>query len=225
LGFENCTEIAEPVSLAVTGAMPEWLEGTLHRNGPGVFDIPASRGRTVHINHWFDGLAVLHRFELRDGQVVYRNRHIARGLERYIKKRGRADYFSFANDPGLNLFQKILTVFRGPPCDPETGRTVQNVDVTVGRLGAERFITRIDANVLQPFDPETLEPGRLLRYSDLNPAFEGQLSAAHSQYDIERREFFNYALKLGRGGSYTVFCIPDEEPSGHVLARFKAPPG
>lgn len=39
LGFENCSEIAEPVSLTVTGPMPTWLEDTLYHNGPGVFDI------------------------------------------------------------------------------------------------------------------------------------------------------------------------------------------
>lgn len=224
LGFENCTEVTEAVSLPFDGSMPSWLRGTLYRNGPGVFDVPTARDGTVHIDHWFDGLAVLHRFEILDGTITYRNRHIARGLERYIGERGRADYLSFANDPCLNVFEKVMTQFRGGPNDPDTGRAVQNADVTVGRLGADQFVCKTDGNVLQPFDPNSLEPAELTSYTGINPDFEGQLSAAHSQYDLERREFFNYTLKLGRDSCYTVFCIPDDDPSGHVLAKFEAPP-
>ena len=39
------------------GQLPDWLEGSLIRNGPGTFRVGERRYR-----HWFDGLAMLHRF-------------------------------------------------------------------------------------------------------------------------------------------------------------------
>ena len=57
--------------LELTGELPEWLTGSLLRTGPARWDLP---GGTV--NHWFDGLAQLHRFSFRDGAVSYGSRFL-----------------------------------------------------------------------------------------------------------------------------------------------------
>lgn len=44
------------------GNIPSWLQGTLLRNGPGIFSV----GDTSY-NHWFDGLAIMHSFAFKDG--------------------------------------------------------------------------------------------------------------------------------------------------------------
>lgn len=44
------------------GLLPDWLEGTLIRNGPGLFSV----GETSY-NHWFDGMALLHSFSIKNG--------------------------------------------------------------------------------------------------------------------------------------------------------------
>lgn len=46
-----------------TGQIPPWLQGTLLRNGPGMHTV----GESTY-NHWFDGLALLHSFAIRDGE-------------------------------------------------------------------------------------------------------------------------------------------------------------
>jgi beta,beta-carotene 9',10'-dioxygenase len=66
-GFRSLTvETPAPVALAVTGTLPAWLAGTLLRTGPAKFEVGA---RTY--NHWFDGLAMLHRFAIANGGVTY----------------------------------------------------------------------------------------------------------------------------------------------------------
>ena len=50
-------ETPEPVTLEVSGTLPSWLEGALLRTGPSKFEVGARS-----YNHWFDGLAMLHRF-------------------------------------------------------------------------------------------------------------------------------------------------------------------
>ncbi len=64
-GFRSLTaEIAAPVALPVSGTLPSWLKGTLLRTGPSKFEV----GNRSY-NHWFDGLAMLHRFAFGEGGV------------------------------------------------------------------------------------------------------------------------------------------------------------
>lgn len=44
------------------GALPEWLSGKLIRNGPGCFEVGDTK-----LNHWFDGMAMLHSFTIQSG--------------------------------------------------------------------------------------------------------------------------------------------------------------
>lgn len=224
IGFTNCNEVVEPISLTVEGDLPAWLSGTLLRNGPGVFEIETGTGTSHSLDHWFDGLAVLHRFTIHDGAVRYRNAHLARGLERRIADRGHADHISFGNDPCQGLFGKFFTLFRRDVTDPDTGRSVQNTGVTVGKLPDDRLVSKTDANLLQFIDWKTLDAREPCRYADLDERFEGQLAAAHSQKDLGRNRLVNYALKLGRTGQYTVFSVAEDPEEHRVLARFEAAP-
>lgn len=45
------------------GSLPSWLQGTLLRNGPGLFSVGHSE-----YNHWFDGLSLIHSFSFRNGE-------------------------------------------------------------------------------------------------------------------------------------------------------------
>lgn len=45
------------------GTLPDWLQGSLVRVGPGIFSV----GETSY-NHWFDGMALMHSFTIKDGK-------------------------------------------------------------------------------------------------------------------------------------------------------------
>ena len=53
----------------ISGKIPEWLEGSLIRNGSGIFEIGETK-----MNHLFDGLSVIHRFAIHQGKASYQNR-------------------------------------------------------------------------------------------------------------------------------------------------------
>ena len=53
------------------GEIPPWLTGSLLRTGPAKFEVGAHTMR-----HWFDGLAMLHRFTIAGGKVSYANRFL-----------------------------------------------------------------------------------------------------------------------------------------------------
>ena len=72
VGFRSLeSETRAPVPLRVEGALPPWLQGTLIRTGPSKFEVG---DRTY--NHWFDGLAMLHRFAFANGAVTYMSRFL-----------------------------------------------------------------------------------------------------------------------------------------------------
>ena len=47
------------------GSLPDWLSGKLIRNGPGLFEIGDTK-----LNHWFDGMALLHSFTIKSGKWI-----------------------------------------------------------------------------------------------------------------------------------------------------------
>src|SRR5437868_5314675 len=92
-GFATLDAETEVDSLPVEGAIPSWLSGMLLRNGPAKFEVG---GRTV--NHWFDGMAMLHRFSFAGGEVSYANRFLrSRAYEEAAA--GQIAYREFATDP------------------------------------------------------------------------------------------------------------------------------
>lgn len=50
------------------GNIPSWLQGTLLRNGPGLFSV----GETSY-EHWFDGMAIMNSFVFKDGASMWRS--------------------------------------------------------------------------------------------------------------------------------------------------------
>ncbi|CAO3573040.1 unnamed protein product [Mortierella alpina] len=131
-GYENCPEVLEPIALRVSGNIPSWLEGVLYRSGPGTYDLKTESGKDIHIQHWSDGLAQVHRFEiLKGGEVLYRSRNTSDGLrERYEKAEAIKDVTFCQRDPCKTIFNKFFTTFKtaalgGPPLE----RTNTNVAV------------------------------------------------------------------------------------------------
>lgn len=57
--------------LLAAGSVPAWLQGTLLRNGPGLFSVGG-----FEYNHWFDGLSLLHSFTFSGGERLLTGRHI-----------------------------------------------------------------------------------------------------------------------------------------------------
>ncbi|KAG7148082.1 Beta like protein [Verticillium longisporum] len=63
-GFDGLTETRGPVDLVVRGRIPAWAAGSLYRTGPGACKVEDTKSGTLHISHWFDGLAHTHRFDI-----------------------------------------------------------------------------------------------------------------------------------------------------------------
>src|SRR3982751_5703623 len=104
-GFADLNEGPPVDRIELRGQLPEWLTGSLVRVTPAKFDLEQGT-----IRHWFDGLAMLHRFAFNDGRVSYANRFIR--SEAYGRaERGERLSQGFASDPCRAIFKRVQTMF------------------------------------------------------------------------------------------------------------------
>jgi carotenoid cleavage dioxygenase-like enzyme len=200
-GFESLDDETRIDSLPVRGSLPAWLEGSLLRTGPARWEVG---GRSM--NHWFDGLAMLHRFSLHGGTVAYANRFLETRAYRAARDTGRISYAEFATDPCRSLFQRVTTIFSPKLSD--------NANVNLVKLG-ERFIAMTETPLPVQFDPDTLATAGV--------AYEapGQLTTAHPHMDRASKGMLNYAAKLGPRSTYRFFLL---RPGSDSLERLATMP-
>lgn len=177
-------------TLPVTGAIPDWLAGELIRNGPAMWRVGDHR-----LNHWFDGLAMLHRFGIGAGGVSYSNRFL-QSADYKCAEEGKIGYSAFATDPCRSLFKRMTANF-----NPVYG---SNANVNITKI-AEQFVAMTETPIQVAFDVATLDTLGVVDYEDsLKPG----ITTAHPHYDREERELYNYMLTLGRNSTYTLFGVP-----------------
>jgi len=184
-GFSTLESEVELDSLPVEGRIPEWLTGTLLRNGPGKFEVGEQP-----LRHWFDGLAMLHKFSFGGGQVSYANRFLRSEAYREAEA-GRISYGEFATDPCRSIFKRVATMFKPKFSD--------NCNVNLTRLGNE-YIAMTETPLPVAFDPETLDA--------LGVAYKppGQHATAHPHHDPQRGELVAYATHFGPRSKYRVYA-------------------
>jgi carotenoid cleavage dioxygenase-like enzyme len=190
LGFQSVDAETTIDSLPVQGELPGWLTGALLRNGPAKFEAGARSYR-----HWFDGLAMLHRFAFAEGRVSYASRFLQSRAYRAARDEGRIAYSEFATDPCRTLFKRVATTFT----PPQTG---ENANVNLTRLGDE-FLAMTETPLPVAFDPVTLATSGVAE-----PA-PGQITVAHPHKAPRTGELVSYATHFGPFTSYRVYAQPD----------------
>jgi carotenoid cleavage dioxygenase-like enzyme len=192
LGFAPLDQEVRIDALPVNGTLPEWLTGTLVRNGPARFAVGAHAYR-----HWFDGLAMLHRFTIGAGTVSYANRFLRSPAFIEAERSGRIARSEFATDPRRGFFDWLGRPLGAGPSD--------NANVNVIPFGDE-YLALTETPSPVAVDPDTLATLGVRAYDD---AVVGALTTAHTLYDSERRATFNVVIEIGRTSTYKVVRIDD----------------
>jgi beta,beta-carotene 9',10'-dioxygenase len=188
----------------VSGSIPSWLSGTLVRNGPARYEVG---DRTL--NHWFDGLAMLHAFGFQDGRVSYANRYLQTGAHEAATRRGRIEYSEFATDPCRSVFSRVQAMF-SPSLD---GGATPNANVNVVRLG-ERYLALTETPLPVAFDPRTLDTLGVAR----DAAAPGQHATAHPHHDPDRDELVAYVVAFGPRSRYVLYAVSADGGERRTIA-------
>lgn len=196
-GLTTATREIESARLEVAGDIPDWLCGSLIRNGPARFEV----GRDPY-RHWFDGLAMLHRFEIGNGGVSYASRWLECEAARTAKAHGRIVYGEYDTDPCRTLFGRVMSAFRPKISD--------NCNVNVVRTGGT-VMAMTETPWRIAIDPISLRSQGRHR---ADGAAAGQLTTAHPVYDQRRGLSYNSLLRFGRTSRFQL--LQTQEPSGET---------
>ncbi|PQJ34547.1 beta-carotene 15,15'-dioxygenase [Salinibacter sp. 10B] len=200
-GFDDLTrEIHEP-ELPVDGDWPDWLSGTLIRNGPAQFSVGDQDYR-----HWFDGHAMLHAFRMDNGTVSYRNRFLETKSRTEALAAGEIVRSEFATDPCRSLFGRVMSVFNPTPTD--------NASINVARLD-DQYVAMTETPLPVAFDPETLNTVGVVDYDD---DVDAQMTTAHPHVEPDTGTIFTYQTAFGRQSEYQICSLPSDRAKRTVRA-------
>ena len=154
IGFDKVDKEIALDQLNVQGSIPEWLSGDLLRNGPGTFRVGDD-----HYKHWFDGLAMQHRFSFSEGKVSYQNKYLDCKAYQAAKNQNSIVYPEFGTEPDDNIFGRIKSFFKP--------RMTDSAKVSVDKIG-ERILALNETPMQVEFDPKTLDSKGIFNY-EKNP--------------------------------------------------------
>lgn len=236
------------MELQVEGNIPAYAVGTLFRTGLGIRDFKTDLGNTYKVNHWFDNLSHVHRFEIHppeteDGKVrvTYNSRATSDGLIANIKKTGNRDGFTFGAkyDPCMSIFQKFSSMFKPRRLAEKPSDLSCSVTLSVNFPGLSStgektskphengtvttLCNKTDSEMFQMLDPETLEPIGMASQKVLHPSLKGPLSATHAQTDPITGDVYNFNLAFAsRGAIYRIFHVSTSTAKTSILATFSS---
>ncbi len=189
-GFRSLSTEYDDHQPEIEGSIPEWLSGTLIRNGPALFEAGNRR-----VNHWFDGLAMLRRYAFDAGELRYSNRFLR--SDAYADARAGRLTGQFGTDTrGWRRLVDTLTSLGLPePTD--------NANVHVARLDGE-FVALTEAPRRIAFDPETLATCGEFTFKDGLPE---HITAAHLVDDPHHDELIGFTTEFGLRPQYHVYRL------------------
>jgi carotenoid cleavage dioxygenase-like enzyme len=192
LGFRSLSTEVTDEPLPVEGTIPGWLSGTLVRNGPGKFEVGQTR-----VNHWFDGLAMLRKFELGGGEVSLTNRFLR--TEAYRDARAGRAVGQFATDE--SGWRKVAGWLGrlGPP------EPTDNANVHVARMDGD-LVALTEVPRWIAVDGDSLATRGEVRFAD---DLDLDMTTAHLRRDPAAGEYLGFGLRFGSRHAYEVFRIPD----------------
>jgi carotenoid cleavage dioxygenase-like enzyme len=190
LGFKSLEQEFENIFLPVDGYVPEWLTGTLIRNGPAKFEVGKEK-----YNHWFDGLAMLHRFAFKNGQILYSNKFLGGHTFKKAIRSGRIAYPEFATIPKRSLLNRIFL--------NAAGYLTDNASVNVTRVG-KSYIAMTETPLRVEFDPDSLKTLGHFHYED---RVAGHLTTVHPHFDYKNEQIYNYITRFSLNSTYNIYSI------------------
>lgn len=202
LGFTTLAEEASAAELPVRGALPQWLTGALIRTGPAKFEV----GQRA-FNHWFDGLAMLHRFGFAAGRVSYANRYLRSQAYDEAVATGTISRREFATDPCRSIFQRVASWFFPEPF-------TDNGSVNVAQWH-DAVVALTETRLPVQFDPATLATVGLREY---DRGVRGAIATAHPHFDRARNRHYSYLVDFGWRSHYRLLAIDDISGQETVLA-------
>uniref|UniRef100_A0A8C5CYK9 Beta-carotene 15, 15-dioxygenase 2, like n=2 Tax=Gadus morhua TaxID=8049 RepID=A0A8C5CYK9_GADMO len=198
----SAEETPQPVSTHIKGTIPSWINGSFLRNGPGKFEFGKDK-----YSHWFDGMAMMHRFYVKDGDVTYNSSFLRSDSYTKNSEKDRIVVSEFGTiampDPCKNIFARFFSRFKLP-------QATDNASVNFVKYKGDYFVST-ETNYMRRVDPDSLETKEKVdwtQYVAVNSA------TAHPHYGRDGATY-NMGNSYGKSGFfYNIVRVPPQETEG-----------
>lgn len=189
------------VPLEVDGKIPRGFEGTMFRNGPGLFAHGEHR-----YQHWFDGDGLVTALRVRDGKAEGAARIVESSGLREERARGHAYFAAYGTKApgGFSLWRAIRFLRQG-------GKNPANTSMLAWR---DRVFALCEAGLPNEIDADTLGT---LGETDLGGSVSGPFSA-HPHRIAKNGNLYNVGTRLGRRNELAVTVLRPDGTSAHVTS-------
>jgi carotenoid cleavage dioxygenase-like enzyme len=187
IGFGTTKNEISIDELPVQGTIPEWIAGDLIRNGPGTFQVGEE-----YYNHWFDGLAMLHRFSFEKGRVSYQNKFLECKAYNESMAKNRIVYSEFATDPCFTIFERFKAIFQTPMTD--------SAKVSIAQV-ADKVLALSETPMQIEFDRKTLKTLGVYNYDS---KVNRHITTVHPHYDRFQDKSYNITTRFNRVSRYRI---------------------
>jgi beta,beta-carotene 9',10'-dioxygenase len=168
----------QTLPVTVSGSLPAWLQGSLVRTAPAIFEVGDWRAA-----HWFDGLGLVYGFTIADG-VRFAQAPLDCQVAREIQA-GDGTTASFGTPMRRTLWQRL----RAP-----VPAVTDNANVNIVPWQGE-WLAMTETAHQHVIEGSTLQSRGLYRYDDdLSPSMS---MLAHPHFDFTRDAMLNIGLTLG----------------------------
>ncbi|XP_056275598.1 beta-carotene 15, 15-dioxygenase 2, like [Pseudoliparis swirei] len=197
-------ETPDPIPTSITGTIPTWINGSFLRNGPGKFEFGKDR-----YTHWFDGMALMHRFHICEGSVTYCSRFLRSDSYVTNSEKNRIVVSEFGTlalpDPCKNIFARFYSRFQIP-------KATDNASVNFVTYKGDYYVST-ETNYMRRVDPQSLETKEKVDWSQYIAV---NSATAHPHYDREGATY-NMGNSYGKSGFfYNIICVPPPEEKAAV---------
>ncbi|NWV19293.1 BCDO2 oxygenase, partial [Origma solitaria] len=195
---QSVEETPEPIPAKVKGHVPKWINGNLLRNGPGKFEFGNDK-----FNHWFDGMALLHQFQLAHGTVTYRSRFLQSSSFLRNSQHSRIVASEFGTlampDPCKSVFGRFLSRFE----PPRYSLLIMNKTCS----------SSSDLQKTDLWESCALTEGLCPLQVDWSKFIAVNGATAHPHYESDGTTY-NMGNSYGKhGSSYNIIRVPPQDPS------------
>ncbi len=207
-GLQSTARELTDAPVEIRGQIPQWLlGGSLLLNGPALWDLP--RGG---YEHWFDGLAMLHRVRLAPdgggGAVAsYRSRYLQTDDLRASLAARKPARAAFGTPDPAGFFTRLWHL-RHP-------QVTDNGAVVMARIGSQ-WVAQTETPLLTSFDPDTLATTGRIVYDDAEVI---HVMSAHGMTDAQGT-YWNVGVEMGPKCTYKLFKIVGGSRTREVIARW-----
>lgn len=204
--FQSQTTESETTQLSFSGHLPSWLEGSLFRTGPSLFEIEGKK-----LNHLFDAMAKFYKLSFSGStqKVLFTSRFAHSDAYNKATSTGALATNEFGSSPERSKLQTFLQAFNFKATD--------NPNVNVFFMN-QRFFACTETPFVTEFEPAKLET---LGHLKLDDALKGQVSTAHPHFDFDTGKLFNFLIEYGPTSVYKLFSWKQGENKRQQIATIK----